>query len=129
MNDKYENDEKENKFLAMWCNLGLECVIDITEYEFPTKSDLATMIKTGDNSGFQKKQAELNRLISVMSMRARFNIDRSYEIYAFRSSDGITKKEIEDLFETNPQFIVDFIRENGVGIVKKNRDTQNQKIF
>lgn len=123
------NEIKENKFLAFWCGQGLESIVDITKYEFPTPEELVGMIKTSDNSSFAKRQKELHKIIHFMTLRARFNTERDYEVYAFRSDAHITKEDIERMFEENPQHIVDFIRANGLKIVGKSHLSQTQKIF
>jgi hypothetical protein len=49
--------------------------------------------------------------LQMMIMRARFNSQRSYEIYSFDTS--MTMDEVRDIFEEDPQPIVEWIRENG----------------
>jgi hypothetical protein len=120
---------KENKFLVMWNAYGLEAVVDITEFEHPSKEELADMIKAGNDEAMNRKTDYVNHILNGMLIRAKFNNDRSFEVYGFRTSDGLTKKDIENLFEENPQFIVEFIRKNGACFWKKSSPSQTQKIF
>lgn len=90
-----------NKFLAMWdCN-GLECLFDISDLEHDA------MI-----AGLKDVPFKTPFNLTMMMMRARFNNQRSYEIYTFETTD-IGYDEIKDMFENSPQVIVDAIRKNG----------------
>ena len=92
---------QQNRFLAMWdCN-GLECLFDITDLE-------------GDAmmSGLKGETFKVPFNLSTMMLRARFNSQRSYEIYTF-TTDGMNYNDIKDMFEDDPQVIVNAIREQG----------------
>lgn len=94
--------EKQNKFLAMWdCN-GLECLFDITNMEYDA------MI-----SGLKNETFKTPFNISMLMMRARFNSQRSYEIYSFNTDADISYDEVRLMFENDPQVIVNAIREKG----------------
>lgn len=93
---------KPNKFLAMWdCN-GLECLFDITDLE-------------GDAmiSGLKGETFKTPFNLSMLMMRARFNNQRSYEIYIFDTEADIDYDCVKDMFDNTPQIIVDAIRKNG----------------
>jgi len=91
-----------NKFLAMWdCN-GLECLFDITDLE-------------GDNF-MSKLKGETSKTpfnLTTMMMRARYNSQRSYEIYIFDTDETMDYDFVRSMFEDSPQIIVDSIREHG----------------
>lgn len=112
------------KFLAFWCCEGLESIIPIDQFE-PSKADLAEAIKTGNNSAAQAKEMQLSHLLNALRMRARFNPERFYELYAFSTVDGIGEKEVNEWFDSSPQLAVDWIRKNGVPLIEKsgNRKT------
>lgn len=91
-----------NKFLAMWdCN-GLECLFDITDME-------------GDAmiAGLKNEPFKTPFNLTMMMMRARFNNQRSYEIYTFETEPDIDYESIKDMFDNSPQIIVNAIRKNG----------------
>jgi len=93
---------RQNKFLAMWdCN-GLECLFDITDLE-------------GDAmiTGLKGETFKTPFNLSMMMMRARFNNQRSYEIYTFDTEADIDYNCVKDMFDNSPQIIVDAIRKNG----------------
>lgn len=89
------------KFLAMWDMLGLECLIDLSELE--AKQVWATL-KGEPGPQYPNLQ--------FMILRAQFNPQRHYEIYAFETDD-ISYDQIKTLFEETPQIIVDVIRKSG----------------
>ena len=92
---------RPNRFLAMWdCN-GLECLFDITDVD-------------GDML-ISKLKGETYRVpynLSMMMMRARANLQRSYEIYSFTTVD-MDYDDVKSMFETDPQVMVNAIREQG----------------
>jgi hypothetical protein len=92
-----------HNFLVMWCNEGLECVIDITEDE--QQRAWAAL----------KGKPPVSQLpnINHMILRARYNTQRHYEIYTVEATEGITADDIRDMFENSPQTAADTIRERG----------------
>jgi len=88
------------KFLTMFDCEGFECLIDITKRE---KDWLITTLKG------EEYQDDLS--LNAMMLRARYNPQRSPEIWIFTSTvDDATLQEIKD---ENPQELVDLIREHG----------------
>ena len=86
----------------MWdCN-GLESLFDITD------SDHDAMM-----AGLKGETYRFPYNISMMIMRARFNTQRSYEIYAFTTEVDVDYDCVKVMFEHTPQMIVDAIRKNG----------------
>ena len=103
------------KFLAMWdCN-GLEHLDDITDYEQWDATQTFEVIK-----GNKPVENPLWQRLGHMKLRAQFNNQRFYEIYAF-TSDDITKEDFIRMFETSPQCIADLIRATGVKIYSDRR--------
>jgi hypothetical protein len=91
-----------SKFLAMWdCN-GLECLFDITDLE-------------GDAmmAGLKNETFRMPFNLTMLMMRARFNTQRSYEIYIFEVEGTVSKDEMIGMFEDNPQYFAELIREKG----------------
>jgi hypothetical protein len=96
------NMRQENRFLAMWDNQGLECLFDITDLD-------------GDNfmSALKGETYKTPFNIGTMIIRARANSQRSYEIYAFTTDETMDYDFVKDMFESDPQVIVNSIRETG----------------
>ena len=89
-----------DRFLVMWCNEGLETLINITKNE---QENIISVLK---DEGIRHANP-----IQYMILRARYNPQRHYEIYVFDSELG--EEDIRSMFESNPQVIVDAIREIG----------------
>ena len=91
-------------FIVSWCNEGLETVVPASDIE-------AQM--TWEMLGGEKAEGNLNFIVNMMILRARANTQRFYEIYAVQASEGITKEDIEEMFENSPQMAADTIRRLG----------------
>jgi hypothetical protein len=92
--------DKYHTFLAYFDSLGFECLIDITRSE---RKQLLQTIKGEDtNPAFN---------INAMMLRARFNPQRSPEIWIFESN--VTEQDLKDLAEEQPQQMADLIRSHG----------------
>ena len=51
--------------------------------------------------------------IATMMIRARANSQRSYEIYTFSTDETMDYEFVKEMFKTDPQVIVNSIREQG----------------
>lgn len=94
----------------MWDNQGLECMFDVNtaikEHKQWEKSKIFSILK--DEVPAKKPQGiPLNLLL----LRARVNSQRQYEIYEFNSM--LSYSEVKDQFDSNPQPLVEWIRQNG----------------
>jgi hypothetical protein len=95
-------------YIVSWDCLGVEFLDDITRYHPDNwaKAHLLESIKTG-------KMPDCNYPnLFPITMRARFNGHRHYEIYVFTSEDDIDEEAIRAWFETDPQGFADWVREN-----------------
>ncbi len=86
----------------MWDCLGLEYCEDITKRE-----QAHMWAELGGRTATQ--YANLHHLI----MRARFNPQRHYEIYAIDIDHTLSSKDIIEQFEADPQGMADLVRERG----------------
>ena len=102
--------KRTNHFLAVWDNLGLECLYDVGEYldryEAWEKQKVIAILKD-EQQPAPPKGPPLNMIL----MRAKFNSQRHYEIYEFTTE--MTYQDVQELFQECPQTIVDSIREVG----------------
>ena len=102
--------KKENNFLVVWDMLGLESIFSVDDALNEVESfekDKTWKILKGEPVGKRPNPIPLQMLI----MRARYNSQRSYEIYSFKTD--MSMKEVRKLFADDPQPIVDWIRKNG----------------
>ena len=99
-----------NHYLAMWDMLGLECIYDVSK----AKDEIDQWEKEAIWSTL-KEQSHTTRPkpipLNMMIMRARFNTQRSYEIYEFNST--LSESELRKEFNSDPQPVVEWIRKNG----------------
>lgn len=98
-----------NAYLFMWNQFGIEAIVPITQYENQYKLDMWEIIK-----GNEPGKNPLDDIMSMMLLRARFNPDRNYEIYAIDCDEDITEEYWASLWDNNPQIAADLIREKGV---------------
>jgi hypothetical protein len=84
----------------MWCSEGLETLINLTKNE---QENIIAVLKD--------EPVRYTNPIQYMIMRARYNPQRHYEIYVVDSE--LDEVSIEEMFNTNPQVIVDAIRNVG----------------
>jgi hypothetical protein len=102
--------KKTTRFIAMWDMTGLECLINVTaiqkEHEKWEKENIFRILKD------QVKEVKPPSVpLDKMILRARVNSQRCYEIYTFESE--LSEKYIKETFSSDPQVIVDAIRNVG----------------
>ena len=89
---------------------GLECLLDVgklkAEHEEWEKKQIVAILKED-----QFRDIEPKLPLQYMLMRARANTQRQYEIYEFSSE--ISYDEVKKMFDTDPQTIVNAIRNVG----------------
>jgi len=94
---------KTRVYICMWdCN-GFEVIADCTKWE---RESLLNTI-----AGKQLKPAPVN--LQALTMRARFNPQRNYEIYTFNTEESLDEDALWSYAEENPQALVDMIRSRG----------------
>lgn len=100
-----------NAFLFMWDYSGIEAIVPITQYEDQSKLDTWAILK-GEKPGANP----LSRILTHMKLRAQFNYDRNYEIYAVDCDKEMTEEFWEKEWDERPQETADLIRSKGVKI-------------
>ena len=104
--------------LVMWCNTGLECCVNISTID---KQIMWASLKGEENL---PTLPNLNMLI----MRARYNSQRHYEIYTVDIDHTLTAEDVEQMFATDAQSIVDLIRVRGHQIYSDRVDSSRAYI-
>ena len=87
----------------MWDENGFEVIKDCTSWE--RESFLNTI------AGKQLKPAPVN--LQALTLRARFNPQRNYEIWTFNATEELDEDTLWSYAYDNPQALVDMIRERG----------------
>ena len=97
-----------NAFIFSWdCN-GVESIVPITQYEGWDKENTMRLLK-GENA----KRNPLNSIIQNLTLRARFNPQRHYEIYAVDCDEELDEDFWKTRWTENPQGTAELIREHG----------------
>lgn len=86
----------------MWDCEGLECLFNVEDH---ARREMKRRL-AGQPPG-----QGIN--LMAMTLRARYNSQRHYEIYGFTVDEGVDEDSIRDWFQRDPQSIVDWIRKNG----------------
>ena len=76
-----------NAYIFSWDQLGIESIIPITQYEKWDQVQLMQMLKDGT-----REHNPIDRIVNMLTMRARFNTHRHYEIYAVDCDEGMTEE-------------------------------------
>ena len=101
--------------IVTWDMTGLESVIDANELDSEDTFNRLQEIKSN----------RLGHTLFMLTMRARMNTHRHYEIYSINVDHDITPGEIKTMFEENPQGSAELIRERGFRIYS---DRLNEKV-
>jgi len=111
-----DDESRPRSFVVMWdCN-GLEAIGEIIDPAFKTWAVIANQPVPRENFNLEH-----------WKLRARFNAQRHYEIYAIGVDGSITQEDIVDMFRTDPQYAADLIRSRGEKIYSDRR-TQKDAI-
>jgi hypothetical protein len=76
------------------------------------KSRVWKTLETGQDPGNQFLR-DLHHWVSALTMRARLNSQRNYEIYSVHVTPEITEQYMRDAFETDREHTIKLIRERG----------------
>lgn len=101
------NDQKFDSevYILSWDMYGLESCINATRID---------QVKVWNALADKNERAEdLGRLMSMLTMRARFNSQRHYEIYSIAVDSSITEEDLVEQFKTDPQGMAELIRARG----------------
>ncbi len=112
-----------NAFIFSWDMHGIESIIPITQYENWDKENLIRMLKEE-----QTQRNPLDAIVRNLILRAQFNSQRHYEIYAVDCESNLDENFWRQQWEQNPQFTADLIRERGHKIYS-NRQTRQATII
>jgi len=100
-----------NAYLVYWCSEGLESVVPITQYEHIDTENTFRILSNQDPI-----RNPMYSIIQMMILRGRVNGQRHYELYAIDCDKTITKENLEQMFEDDPQAAADLIRSQGVKV-------------
>ena len=109
-----------NTFLLGWDMTGLETCINVSAIEKEKVWDL--LIEKNSN------RPNINQIVQHMMLRARYNSQRHYEIYTMQVDEGIDEADIREMFDADPQYSADLIRDRGNKIYSDRVNKKEVKI-
>jgi hypothetical protein len=112
------SDQDSNKFLMMWDIYGIECLFDLSNWEQETVWAKLKEEKLPDAPN-----------LNLMILRAKFNMQRKYEIYIISCEESLDFNFWKEQWETNPQFTAELVREKGQKIYSDYSQDNRQKVF
>ena len=113
----------KNAFIFSWDNLGIESIIPISQYEFHEQENTMRLLRD------QKRiNNPLNGVVRSLLLRARFNPQRHYEIYAIDCTEEMDEEFWREQWEEYPQATAELIRERGHKLYSDRAETHKIKI-
>ena len=97
-------------YVLSWDCQGLEACINISDID---KEQMWDALKTASDTPNKGRPHTVSSLVNMLMLSARFNTQRHYEIYAIDTNDDITADDLRDLFEQDPQYGAELIRDRG----------------
>lgn len=98
-----------NAFLFSWDIHGVEAIVPISEYE-----DWDTVNAFDTLAGQQTRANPLGSILHSIIMRARFNPQRFYEVYAVDCDPHMRETDWRYMWQRDPQHCANIIRERGI---------------
>lgn len=94
-------------WLLAWDDIGLEAVVNVSRLEQEYVYNALT------NEPATDKRISL---INHVTLRARFNSHRHYEVWMLNADDEIDREQFEWGFEVNPDTFKSLVRSKGVKV-------------
>jgi hypothetical protein len=121
-----------NTFIISWDMTGLEAVVDVTQDlaagELREQEMLFDILKEPEANHGNGPWRRISSIIQMMTLRARANTHRHYEIYSIQTVDDIDRSTLERLFEDNPQGAAELIRDRGTKLYSDRISKRTQVI-
>lgn len=109
--------KKSRLFVLSWDQLGIEGIVDVTEMEekrlVEEKQKVWDILQDAPVNEQTGRDNNISSIINIMTLRAKFNHQRHYEIYSVNTDYSITAKDMREMFENDPQGSADLIRKRG----------------
>ena len=112
-----------NAFILVWDCYGLESAIPITQYENFEKEKVWATLK-----GEEPEKSPFGTILNSVIMRARFNPQRNYEVYAIDCARSFTADGWHKFFNDTPQTAANLVRERGHKIYCNREDVTKRVI-
>ena len=117
------NMATKNAFIFSWDQLGIDSIVPITQYEFHEQENTMRLLRDQP-----RINNPLNNIVRGLLLRARFNPQRHYEIYAIDCDPGMDEVFWREQWEEYPQSTAELIRERGHKLYSDRAETHKVKI-
>ena len=97
-----------NAYIFSWDMYGIETILPISKYEHWDQENLLRMLSNKDAI-----RNPLTSIVQALLLRARFNSQRQYEIYAVECDESCTEEFWRNQWRDYPQETANIIRERG----------------
>jgi len=97
-----------NAFIFSWDCEGIESIVPITQYEHIDRDNTMRLLREQP-----VVRSPLNGIIQSLMLRARFNPQRNYEIYAIDCTGDMDQKFWQEQWAEYPQETAELVRERG----------------
>jgi hypothetical protein len=117
------------KFLVSWDQYGMEALIDLDELEdecLEKEQARVWEILKDTSIPVLDYNTRVGQLVHMLELRARANEHRHYEIYVFSVAGQISLKDLENMFSSAPQEIVNLIRRDGLCLYSNRLERASQ---
>jgi hypothetical protein len=112
-----------NAFIFSWDHHGIEGIIPITQYEHWDKQNLIRILKEE-----RTQKNPLDHIVRNLILRAQFNSQRHYEIYAIDCDSTLDEQFWRRQWEEYPQETADLIRQRGHKLFSNRNTTENIRV-
>jgi hypothetical protein len=93
------------EFLISWDTNGIEAIVPVGKMR---EENIAAKL-SGENPPHA-----IGSIYNMLTMRARFNPQRSPQIWGINVDDEIDENTLRNIADTTPQILVDVVKEKGV---------------
>ena len=113
----------KNAFIFSWDNMGIESIVPISQYEHVEQQNLIRILSEKPTI-----KNPLNNIVRNLILRAKFNSQRHYEIYAIDCTEEMDETFWWKQWDEYPQATADLIRQRGHKLYSDRANTKQVKI-
>jgi phage gp37-like protein len=93
------------EFLISWDTKGIEAIVPIGKMR---EENVVAKLSGGE------PKHNIGSIYNMLTIRARFNPQRSPQIWGINVDDEIDENTLRNIADTTPQVLVDLVKEKGV---------------
>jgi hypothetical protein len=103
--------------------------MDVSQYAPGGSWEKEQIIKALSDTDAELDRNPIASVVSVMSLRARFNSQRHYEIYLFTAVDSMSEDDVREFADDTPQEFANWVRENHVKCIYNDRKKEKTQVI